>query len=75
MGCPSSKRGRTTVAPPLTFLPERSDRGGRNKGGQQQKAAFDAWKTDTHSAKLKEWQAQSKKHLRQWMLEKERHQK
>jgi hypothetical protein len=38
------------------------------------KAAFDTWKTDTHSVTLEEWRAQSKKRLHQWMLEKERRQ-
>ena len=38
------------------------------------KAAFKDWKTDIQSVTLKEWRAQSKKRLRQWMLEKERHQ-
>jgi hypothetical protein len=35
------------------------------------KAAFDTWKTDVHGVTLKEWQAQSKKRLSQWMLERE----
>jgi hypothetical protein len=38
------------------------------------KAEFKNWKTDIQSVTLKEWRAQSKKRLRQWMLEKERHQ-
>jgi hypothetical protein len=60
-----------TAAPPPTFLPDSTDcQGKTNKDNK--KAAFDTWKTDIHGVTLEEWQAQSKKCLRQWMLEKKR---
>jgi hypothetical protein len=38
------------------------------------KAAFKDWKTDIQTVTAAEWRTQSKKQLRQWMLQKERHQ-
>jgi hypothetical protein len=72
MGRQSAKRGRTSVAPPPTFLPESTYRRGRKKQGQQKCSFWYTWKTAIHSVTLEVWRAQSKKRLRQWMMEKER---
>jgi hypothetical protein len=72
MGCPSSK-GKEQPQ----HLLQHSFRNALIAAGEinedDKKAGFKDWKTNIQSATLKEWRAQSKTCLRQWTLERERH--